>query len=65
MDELQQIVENRNRDAVAPKQKELLQYVGGLVSKQQAFQVFIHVDIIWFVNWLSEVVSIGGRAALS
>ena len=29
MDELQQIVEDRNRDAVAPKQKELLQYVGG------------------------------------
>ncbi|PKI49461.1 hypothetical protein CRG98_030153 [Punica granatum] len=31
MDELQQIVEDRNRDAVAPKQKELLQYVGGSV----------------------------------
>ncbi|KAF8390392.1 hypothetical protein HHK36_024918 [Tetracentron sinense] len=30
MEELQQIVENRNRDAVAPKQKELLQYVGGV-----------------------------------
>ncbi|KAF3444671.1 hypothetical protein FNV43_RR14364 [Rhamnella rubrinervis] len=30
MDELQQIVEDRNRDAVAPKQKELLQYVGGV-----------------------------------
>ena len=29
MDELQQIVEDRNRDAVAPKQKELLNYVGG------------------------------------
>lgn len=29
MDELQQIVEGRNRDAVAPKQKELLQYVSG------------------------------------
>lgn len=29
MDDLQQIVEDRNRDAVAPKQKELLQYVGG------------------------------------
>lgn len=29
LDELQQIVESRNRDAVAPKQKELLQYVGG------------------------------------
>ncbi|GLU02047.1 hypothetical protein SLE2022_193190 [Rubroshorea leprosula] len=28
MDELQQIVEDRNRDAVALKQKELLQYVG-------------------------------------
>lgn len=26
--ELQTIVEERNRDAVAPKQKELLQYVG-------------------------------------
>ncbi|KAF5740363.1 hypothetical protein HS088_TW11G00431 [Tripterygium wilfordii] len=30
MDELQQIVEDRNRDAVGPKQKELLQYVGGV-----------------------------------
>lgn len=30
MDELQQIVEGRNRDAVAPKQKELLQYVSGV-----------------------------------
>lgn len=29
MEELQQIVDERNRDAVAPKQKELLQYVGG------------------------------------
>lgn len=29
MDELQQIVEDRNRDGVAPKQKELLNYVGG------------------------------------
>lgn len=29
MDELQQIVEDRDRDAVAPKQKELLNYVGG------------------------------------
>lgn len=29
MDELQQIVEDRKRDAVAPKQKELLNYVGG------------------------------------
>lgn len=29
LDELQRIVEDRNRDAVAPKQKELLQYVGG------------------------------------
>jgi len=28
LDELQRIVEDRNRDAVAPKQKELLQYVG-------------------------------------
>lgn len=28
MDELQQILEDRNRDAVAPKQKELLNYVG-------------------------------------
>lgn len=28
MEELQRIVEDRNRDAVAPKQKELLQYVG-------------------------------------
>ncbi|RRT64807.1 hypothetical protein B296_00023079 [Ensete ventricosum] len=31
MQELQQIVEQRDRDAVAPKQKELLQYVGGLM----------------------------------
>ncbi|KAJ8617582.1 hypothetical protein MRB53_013768 [Persea americana] len=30
MEELQQIVIERNRDAVAPKQKELLQYVGGV-----------------------------------
>ncbi|KAI5665542.1 hypothetical protein M9H77_15395 [Catharanthus roseus] len=30
MDELQQIVEDRNREAVAPKQKELLNYVGGV-----------------------------------
>ncbi|KAF2316125.1 hypothetical protein GH714_041366 [Hevea brasiliensis] len=30
MDELQQMVEDRNRDAVAPKQKELLNYVGGV-----------------------------------
>lgn len=29
LDELQKIVEDRNRDAVAPKQKELLNYVGG------------------------------------
>lgn len=29
VEELQQIVEERNRDAVAPKQTELLQYVGG------------------------------------
>lgn len=28
LDELQRIVEDKNRDAVAPKQKELLQYVG-------------------------------------
>ncbi|KAJ4824723.1 Peptidyl-prolyl cis-trans isomerase, chloroplastic [Turnera subulata] len=30
MDELQKIVEDRNRDAVAPKQKELLNYVGSV-----------------------------------
>ncbi|KAL2943591.1 Peptidyl-prolyl cis-trans isomerase chloroplastic [Bienertia sinuspersici] len=30
MDELQQIVENKDRDGVAPKQKELLRYVGGV-----------------------------------
>ncbi|GMN42492.1 hypothetical protein TIFTF001_011698 [Ficus carica] len=30
LDELQQIAESRNRDGVAPKQKELLQYVGGV-----------------------------------
>ncbi|THU63566.1 hypothetical protein C4D60_Mb01t17170 [Musa balbisiana] len=30
MQEFQQIVEQRERDAVAPKQKELLQYVGGV-----------------------------------
>ena len=29
MDELQKIAEDRKREAVAPKQKELLQYVGG------------------------------------
>ena len=31
MDELQQIVEDKKRDAVAPKQKELLNYVGRCV----------------------------------
>ncbi|KAL0343987.1 UNVERIFIED_CONTAM: Peptidyl-prolyl cis-trans isomerase CYP38, chloroplastic [Sesamum angustifolium] len=30
LDELQKIAEDRNRDAVAPKQKELLNYVGGV-----------------------------------
>ncbi|GMY13385.1 peptidyl-prolyl cis-trans isomerase, chloroplastic [Fagus crenata] len=30
MDELQKIVEDRNTDAIAPKQKELLQYVGSV-----------------------------------
>ncbi|KAJ4729197.1 peptidyl-prolyl cis-trans isomerase, chloroplastic [Melia azedarach] len=30
MDELQKIVEDRNRDAVSPKQKELLNYVGSV-----------------------------------
>lgn len=30
MEDLQKIVEDRNRDAVAPKQKELLNYVGGV-----------------------------------
>lgn len=30
MEELQQIVEDKNRDAIAPKQKELLQYVGSV-----------------------------------
>ncbi|XP_065878175.1 peptidyl-prolyl cis-trans isomerase CYP38, chloroplastic [Euphorbia lathyris] len=30
MNELQQAVEDRNRDAVAPKQKELLNYIGGV-----------------------------------
>ncbi|KAF3342080.1 peptidyl-prolyl cis-trans isomerase [Carex littledalei] len=30
LDDLQKIVEDRNRDAVAPKQKELLQYVGSV-----------------------------------
>ncbi|XP_072992118.1 peptidyl-prolyl cis-trans isomerase CYP38, chloroplastic [Typha latifolia] len=30
LEELQRIVEERNRDAVAPKQKELLQYVGSV-----------------------------------
>ena len=29
IDELELIIQDRNRDAVAPKQKELLQYVGG------------------------------------
>lgn len=29
MDELQQIVEDKNRDGIAKKQKELLLYVGG------------------------------------
>lgn len=31
LDDLQKIVEDRNRDAVAPKQKELLEYVGSAV----------------------------------
>lgn len=31
LDELQNIVEAKNRDAVAPKQKELLNYVGGYI----------------------------------
>lgn len=31
MDELQQIVEDRNRNGVAAKQRELLRYVGRLV----------------------------------
>lgn len=39
MGELQQIVENRNREGVAPKQRELLQYVGRLVSRRLAFQM--------------------------
>ncbi|KAF8378300.1 hypothetical protein HHK36_029639 [Tetracentron sinense] len=30
MEELQKAVEDKNRDAIAPKQKELLQYVGGV-----------------------------------
>ncbi|XP_019185614.1 PREDICTED: peptidyl-prolyl cis-trans isomerase CYP38, chloroplastic-like [Ipomoea nil] len=30
LDEFQQILEDKNRDAVAPKQKELLNYVGGV-----------------------------------
>lgn len=29
MEELEGIIQQRDRDAVAPKQKELLQYVGG------------------------------------
>ncbi|RYR56831.1 hypothetical protein Ahy_A05g022546 isoform A [Arachis hypogaea] len=32
MDELELIIQDRNRDAVAPKQKELLNYVGGPIS---------------------------------
>ncbi|PWA89761.1 peptidyl-prolyl cis-trans isomerase protein [Artemisia annua] len=32
MDELQKIAEDKKREAVAPKQKELLQYVGGMIS---------------------------------
>ncbi|KAL6010997.1 cytochrome P450 monooxygenase 38 [Asimina triloba] len=35
MEELQQIVEGRDRDAVAPKQKELLQYVGDEISVEE------------------------------
>lgn len=31
MQDMLQIVEDRKRDAVAPKQKEILQYVGGYV----------------------------------
>lgn len=29
MEEFQKVVESRNRDEIVPKQKELLQYVGG------------------------------------
>ena len=29
MEELEQMIEDRNRDAVSPKQTELLNYVGG------------------------------------
>ncbi|CAI9776913.1 unnamed protein product [Fraxinus pennsylvanica] len=32
LDELQNIAEDKNRDAVAPKQKELLNYVGGILT---------------------------------
>lgn len=51
MQEFQQIVEQRERDAVAPKQKELLQYVGGwelystFYNCEQFFFFLLHSNI--------------------
>ncbi|GJR52051.1 hypothetical protein Tco_1402572 [Tanacetum coccineum] len=46
MDELQKIVEDIEREAVAPKQKELLQYVGGLRNGSKRVVLnYANVDI--------------------
>ncbi|CAN1322100.1 Peptidyl-prolyl cis-trans isomerase CYP38, chloroplastic [Linum perenne] len=41
LNELQQIVESRNRDAVAPKQKELLDYVGRWEFLPQCLVIYV------------------------
>lgn len=41
MDELQKIVEQRDRDSVGPKQKELLQYVSRWFITSQSFILYI------------------------
>ncbi|PPD66924.1 hypothetical protein GOBAR_DD36199 [Gossypium barbadense] len=48
MEELQRTVEDRNRDAVAPKQKELLQYIGEDTLSLTAAEIFLG-------NWISAV----------
>ncbi|GKE73749.1 hypothetical protein Tco_1535790, partial [Tanacetum coccineum] len=44
MDELQKIAEDRKREAVVPKQKELLQYVRGQVSVHCVYVVARKAD---------------------
>ncbi|KAL3629235.1 cytochrome P450 monooxygenase 38 [Castilleja foliolosa] len=46
LDELQKIVEDRNRDAVASKQKELLNYVGGESSWGIGFLCSVEEDMV-------------------